>query len=157
MAPYNWKNLLNGSNVMAATYAGTLSDNCERGAKQYICYGGSPAFDQPITVGDVLFLPYSKQQLTRNLKEEADTRRSIERVAGPTVAKKYGPDLLRHEVVHSKQWARYSNAGAYIAAYTAESVRSPSQSGVVAAANRFEEEANLWWGGYLRWGPARAD
>ncbi|MFI6286663.1 RHS repeat-associated core domain-containing protein [Streptomyces sp. NPDC051018] len=152
MVPYNWKNLLNGSNLMAASYAGTLSDGCERGAKQYICYGGSPAVDQPITVGDVLFLPYSKQQLASKLEDEAERRLEIENAAGPKAAKKYGPDLLRHEAVHSKQWARYSNAGQYIAEYTAESIRSKAQSGDPAAANKFEDEANLWWGGYLNWG-----
>lgn len=151
--PFHWNNNLNGANALAVTYEFLASEGCERRALQYVCYGGSPGGDQPMTVGDVHFYPYSKKEFQNRLREEKQAREDIARVAGREAARKYGPDLERHEAVHSEQWARYRNAADYIAAYAGATVRSQWTTGSKWASNRFEVEANLWWGGYVEWQP----
>ncbi|GAA3370524.1 hypothetical protein GCM10020367_17490 [Streptomyces sannanensis] len=77
----------------------------------------------------------------------------IEAQEGKKKADKFGPDLLRHEAVHSEQWAQYGDARACIRDYTRASTSSWWNTDTPWAANKFEVEANLWWGGYLNCGP----
>ncbi|MEV5984020.1 RHS repeat-associated core domain-containing protein [Streptomyces sp. NPDC052051] len=151
----NWNN---GANLLAYTYWLTnSSSNCERGAEQVICYNGSPAGKRPITVGDVLFWPRSKEALQTRLDKEKLAREEIELEAGKETAEQYGPNLLKHEAVHSKQWARYDNAQNYIVDYVRESYSSKREWGDAAVSNKFEVDANIWWGGYVRWQVPRLD
>ncbi|MGW0175385.1 hypothetical protein ACWDUM_16275 [Rhodococcus sp. NPDC003322] len=52
------------------------------------------------------------------------------------------PAMLRHEAVHAEQWARYGLT--FAVRYLAEEIRRPRHR------NRFEIEAGLRDGGYLR-------
>ncbi|MGT2532080.1 RHS repeat domain-containing protein [Streptomyces nojiriensis] len=150
--PFHKMNVVNGSNALAAGYA-TLADSCAKRAAQYVCFGNSPAGNQPITVGDVHFYPGSKSAIADRLTEDASDRAAIEGVAGPAAAAKYGPDLERHEAIHSRQWARYPLSEIFVADYLAQSIKSKLQNGGdPAVGNRFEIEANLWWGRYKTWG-----
>ncbi|MEV4461210.1 RHS repeat-associated core domain-containing protein [Microbispora sp. NPDC049633] len=151
--PFHWGNNFNGANALAVTYEIFASEGCERRALQYVCYGGSPGGDQPMTVGDVHFYPHSKKEFEGRLREEKQARDDIARVAGRETAKKYGPDLERHEAVHSEQWARYRDATQFVAAYGGATWYSQRTTGSKVAANEFEVQANLWWGGYVEWQP----
>ncbi|MGW3059025.1 RHS repeat-associated core domain-containing protein [Streptomyces goshikiensis] len=149
--PFHFMNVLNGSNRLALGYA-YLTDGCSKRAAQYICFGNSPAGGQPITIGDVHFYPGSKGELREALDQERGTRADIAAKDGAAVAEKYGPDLERHEAVHSRQWARYPDAAMFIADYAGpESVKSWLTKGNAWRGNRFEQEANPWWGGYDTW------
>jgi hypothetical protein len=46
-----------------------------------------------------------------------------------------GPDLMRHEAVHSDQYTRFATVGAFVDAYERNQWK-------------YEDEANLYWGGY---------
>ncbi|MEV6866661.1 RHS repeat-associated core domain-containing protein [Streptosporangium subroseum] len=155
--PFHVRNTTNGANMIAAgiqmQLASTpgLHSTCERRPSQYICYGGSPAGDQPITIGDVHFNPHSKAVFKEALDTERKVRNVIASIAGRKVADQYGPDLERHEAVHSEQWARYAQASEFINAYSAASYASTRAGGRTVDNNPFEIEANLWHGGYLSW------
>ena len=150
--PFYWQNNLNGANALAVTYYYSFTrGGCTRGQSQVICYGGSPGGDQPMTVGDVMFYPFSKKVLEDKLGKQKLARESIEKAAGRKTAEKYGPNLLKHEAVHSKQWSKYSSATDFITDYGVEAAKSKWKTGEPWAANSFETEANLWWGGYLKW------
>ncbi len=69
------------------------------------------------------------------------------------MADQYGPNLEKHEAVHSEQWSRYSRATDFLADYAGASIYSKLSVGDPAVSNRFEMDANLWWGSYLRWAP----
>ncbi|MET9592877.1 RHS repeat-associated core domain-containing protein [Streptomyces sp. NPDC006516] len=142
------ENNLNGANAMAISYNAGAGGTCEAGKSQVICYGSSPAGDQPITIGDVLFVPYGKGGLNQRLNDEKSIRNRMEAVKGKKYADNYGPDLLRHEAVHSEQWASYSNAALYATDYGLESAKSQMKTGDPALENNFEKGANLYWGGY---------
>jgi RHS repeat-associated protein len=69
------------------------------------------------------------------------------------------PDILRHEYIHSIQWARYDSEDAFIAAYLPEAISAEILWGLTPKGwrgnctssgcfNSFEKEANLVWGGY---------
>ncbi|WP_426403221.1 RHS repeat-associated core domain-containing protein [Streptomyces sp. R-07] len=153
--PFHAENNANGSNDLAYWLWRMFGNaGCERGTRQVICYEGSPGLDQPATVGDVLFWPSNKKDLQNRLDDEAARRIEITALTGhKSVAEKFGPDILRHEAVHSKQWARYDSPSKYLSDYTRESAGSKWKWNQSAVANSFEEEANLWWGGYLWWTP----
>ena len=67
-------------------------------------------------------------------------------------ADKYGPDLERHEAVHSSS-GRIWDAVSFPTDYAAQSLRSQQETGTPWATNSYEVDANLWWGGYLDWHP----
>ncbi|MEV1174529.1 RHS repeat-associated core domain-containing protein, partial [Nonomuraea sp. NPDC049784] len=153
--PFHWGNNANGANELALVYDATpgwSGNSCERRSRQYVCYGGSPGGDQPMTIGDVLFYPYSKQHFLNRLREEKERREDIARTAGRKTADQYGPDLERHEAVHSQQWT-HMDAASFPTDYAAESAKSMQKTGTPWATNHFEVDANLWWGGYLDWHP----
>ncbi|OEJ22301.1 hypothetical protein BGK67_32555 [Streptomyces subrutilus] len=152
--PYNAGNAVNGANELAAGYA-ALASSCSMRAEQYVCFGHSPAGDQPITVGDVHFYPGNRKLFADRLKTESLTRDRIAEIAGEETAEKFGPDLERHEAVHSRQWAATSNAKDFAVGYLAEAGTSAYKVGTPSHANRFELDANLWWGGYLNWYPTQ--
>ncbi|MEV7526304.1 RHS repeat-associated core domain-containing protein [Streptomyces sp. NPDC091371] len=154
--PYNAGNALNGANEIAAGYAGVAS-SCTMRAEQYVCFGHSPAGDQPITVGDVHFYPGDRADFIERLTNEAERRDRITAVAGKATAEEFGPDLERHEAIHSRQWAAAADAKHFALAYFAEVGMSEYKVGTPAHANRFELGANLWWGGYLKWYPTQVN
>lgn len=149
--PFHKMNVANGANILAHDYA-TFSDSCTKRAAQYLCFGGSPGGDQSMTVGDVHFFPGNKSAFTHKLKGEKEKRAEIEAAEGPEAARKYGPDLERHEAVHSRQWASYPRAELFIANYSIASGKSwwNQPDGDPANGNRFEIGANLYWGGYKK-------
>jgi RHS repeat-associated protein len=152
--PFYWQNNLNGANALAVTYYYSFTrGGCTRGQSQVICYGGSPGGKHPMTVGDVLFYPKSKKGFEDDLDTERRARKAIELAAGRKTAEKYGPNVLKHEAVHSKQWSKYSSATDFITDYGMEAAKSKWKTGEPWAVNSFETEANLWWGGYLAWQP----
>lgn len=154
--PFHWGNNFNGANALAVTYhalPGLSDGSCERRSLQYVCYGGSPGGDQPMTVGDVHFYPYAKKNFKDQLREEKQTRDDIAKVAGRKVADEYGPNIEKHEAVHSQQWSRYRSATDFITDYGVASLHSRMSVGDPAVSNSFEMGANLWWGGYLNWRP----
>ncbi|MFC4591015.1 RHS repeat domain-containing protein [Sphaerisporangium corydalis] len=154
--PFHWGNNANGANALALTFTvlpGFGHMGCERHSRQYVCYGGSPGLDQPMTVGDVLFYPYSKKDYQQRLHDEKQRRDDIAQVAGREVADEFGPDLERHEAVHSRQWANSVSATDFIARYTTAAGVSKRKYGNSAAANKFEVDANLFWGDYTQWAP----
>ncbi|MFE1556091.1 RHS repeat-associated core domain-containing protein [Streptomyces sp. NPDC058734] len=153
--PFNQGNLWNGSNALAATYAWKNSDSCAKRAQQYVCFGASPGGEQPFTMGDVHFYPWSKEDFVTRLKKESERRSDIEAKAGAEVADEFGPDLERHEAVHSKQWARAISVAEMGIGYYSQMGISEYKVGTPAHANKVEEEANLWWGGYLKWYPTQ--
>ncbi|MFD8978423.1 RHS repeat-associated core domain-containing protein [Streptomyces sp. NPDC059564] len=152
--PFNPGNRKNGANDLAYWYA-EYSDSCTKRAQQYVCFGSSPAGDQPLTIGDVHFYPRDKDDFADRLDDEALWREKMLPIAGPETVEKFGPNLERHEGTHSRQWSRSGNAAVFALKYFAEMGVSKYEVGSVAHANRFEEEANLWWGGYLTWYPAQ--
>lgn len=87
------------------------------------------------------------------MQNEKGERSWIESQAGKKAAEKFGPDILKHEAVHSKQWARYDSTAGYLRDCTRESVSSWWDTDTAYGSNKFEQEANLWWGGYATWGP----
>ncbi|MFJ1758122.1 ricin-type beta-trefoil lectin domain protein [Kitasatospora sp. NPDC088134] len=144
-APFGRANELNGADELARVMDN--SETCEVGEKQVICYGGSPGGEQPMTVGDVLFYPGSKEELNTQLANEAETRRQMTEKRGADFTEKYGPDLFRHETVHSEQWSR-EGAILFSANYGMASATSKMATGSPALANKYEIEANLYWGSY---------
>ncbi|WP_377267660.1 RHS repeat-associated core domain-containing protein [Peterkaempfera sp. SMS 1(5)a] len=165
--PFHPANNRNGANNAAQLYAVHYHLTCDRGKLQVICYGSSPGGDQPATVGDVLFWPGDRASLQarRNYDDQVnDTLRAAE---GSAAVKKYGRNLLGHEARHSLQWAKYHSVTAYLVAYAKASTKSYLSDPDVyqrlrdgrvvvlnmapspALNNSFEQDANLYWGGYL--------
>ncbi|MGW1026230.1 RHS repeat-associated core domain-containing protein [Streptomyces sp. NPDC002577] len=148
---YHIENDLNGANAQAIAYNMATGGKCEAKSSQVLCYGSSPGGDQPMTVGDVLFLPHGKNFYygKDGLFEKQKTRRNdLMLLKGKEYADKYGPDLLRHEAVHSDQWARYSSSVDFETDYAFQAAKSQIKTGDPALGNAFEVEANLYWGGY---------
>jgi hypothetical protein len=148
---YHKRNDENGANTQAIAYTMATGGKCEAKSSQVLCYGHSPGGDQPMTVGDVLFLPHGKSYYYKKngfFDQEKDSRDFLTRVHGKNYAEKYGPDLLRHEAVHSEQWARFGSSVDYELAYTAQAAKSKVQYGNNYEGNSYEVEANLYWGGY---------
>ncbi|MFD5619676.1 RHS repeat-associated core domain-containing protein [Streptomyces yangpuensis] len=148
--PFHWMNVVNGSNIAARDYAKFNSDSCTKRAAQYLCFGSTPAAeDRSMTIGDVHFYAFSKSNFSRLLDREVDDRAKIASAHGPAEALAKGPDLERHEAVHSRQWARYPKAEIFAAKYLGyETVRSYWKTGDPSDGNSFEIEANLYWGRY---------
>src|SRR5262249_5110 len=110
--------------------------------------------DRPMTIGDVLIYPGTKQDLDRTLATEADDRDRV----GKTCNKYgkcldpnfFGPDLLGHEAVHSGQWTNDGSVGGFFEDYALESANSLYLCGDLGKCNRFELEANPFKGGYWK-------
>ncbi|WP_169797039.1 RHS repeat-associated core domain-containing protein, partial [Streptacidiphilus griseoplanus] len=171
--PFHAANNRNGANVAAQLYAVHEHLSCERGKLQVICYGSSPGGDQPSTVGDVLFWPGDKASLQARLQYDQSINDELQAADGsnpaygPAYVKKYGRNLLGHEARHSVQWAKYHSVTAYLVAYAKASAKSYLSDRPVyqrlhdgrvfvlnmapspALGNSFEQDANLYWGGYL--------
>lgn len=171
--PFHRGNNLNGANNAAQIYAVHEHLTCERGKLQVICYGSSPGGDQPATVGDVLFWPGDKASLQARLQYDQSINDELwaadgsNPAYGPAYVRKYGRNLLGHEARHSVQWSKYHSVTAYLWAYAKASTKSYLSDPDVyqrlhdgrlavlnmapgpAVNNRFEQDANLYWGGYL--------
>ncbi|MFK4243428.1 fibronectin type III domain-containing protein [Micromonospora chokoriensis] len=141
-------NDLNGSNLVATRVLGGGSW-CDPGFGSRVCYGTSPAGDQPATVGDYFFYGGSESSYRSRLRCEAYKRANIRFGYGRVSADIRGPDLPRHEVIHSDAYARYPSAANFLADYGIQSAYSKLTTGNPYEANRFEKEANLYWGGYF--------
>ncbi|GIL28963.1 RHS repeat domain-containing protein [Actinocatenispora comari] len=141
-------NLTNGSDAYALALASQIHASCFFDKAQIICTGSGSVYSRPITIGDILFYPNSSGDLGRQKKFEAQRRAAIAKKASKRTADIYGPNLLRHEAVHSDQWTHFSSVGQYAAVYYALSLSSLWHCGDAAICNLFEVQANLYWGGY---------
>jgi fibronectin type 3 domain-containing protein len=148
---YNWQNIGNGSNAAAYLLVQKLGLECATSNRQRVCFGFTPApTGQPITIGDYFFFPQSKDRLNRLTACEAEEKGKLARPPYlPRVADEFSQQLLRHESVHTWQTTFFSSYPSFIAAYTAASIASSKVTGNAWQANRFETDANLYWGGYL--------
>ncbi|MFE0463092.1 RHS repeat domain-containing protein [Kitasatospora sp. NPDC058965] len=146
--PFGRMNEVNGVDEAAMKFYHLVgSDGCEVTAKQVVCFGFSPGGDQPMTVGDILFYPQDKAGFEGRLQREADKRQQMKDQWGAAFADKYGPDLLRHEAVHSDQWSAYGFS--FVAAYGGASAASQIKTGSPALGNVFEIQAGLYYGSYV--------
>ncbi|MGW3889531.1 hypothetical protein ACWD69_12680 [Micromonospora chokoriensis] len=100
-------------------------------------------------VGDGFFYGGSESSYRSRLRCEAYKRANIRFGYGRVSADIRGPDLPRHEVIHSDAYARYPSAANFLADYGIQSAYSKLTTGNPYEANRFEKEANLYWGGYF--------
>jgi hypothetical protein len=107
-APTHLTNQTNGSNVFAALWALGHNQHCQADYLQKVCFGPPPAVTgQPITIGAYLFYPGTPAQLELRVAQNTEDRATILRTRGAAISRSQGPDLLRHEAVHSGQWAAY--------------------------------------------------
>ncbi|MBO4205654.1 fibronectin type III domain-containing protein [Micromonospora echinofusca] len=150
--PTRWKNHLNRANLMAGSYAYTKGMSCQNDYKQIVCFGPPPNLTgQPMTVGDYFFYPGNAAGLEIEVAEETMRRAQMRRYYGASIANSKGPDLLRHEAIHSEQWADVSSWGTFAEDYAAQSAYSEATTGSPACNNIYEMQANLFWGGYSRY------
>jgi len=61
----------------------------------------------------------------------------------------FSQQLLRHEAVHTWQTTFFAQYSSFVTAYAIASVASWKATGTVWRANKFETDANLYWGGDL--------
>ncbi|MET8118078.1 fibronectin type III domain-containing protein [Micromonospora sp. NPDC005189] len=148
------RNDFNGSNRIA-TQVLKGGSWCDPGQGSRVCYGRSPGGDQPATVGDYFFYDKDENHYRNALRCEAYKRANIRFDSGRDYADRKGPDLPRHEAVHSDAYARYFFAGNFLADYGIQSALSLKTTGTPYLANNFEKEANLFWGGYVVWSSGR--
>ena len=147
-APSYGMNDINGANNAAWGIA--VGAECAVSFRQKVCFGRSPGFNQPATVGDYAFTPLSKDDLNKRLKCEAVQNASLRYSHGPWAFENVGQNLLRHEQIHSMQEGGFpSFYNLFLPAYIAESVQSLISTGDPALDNAFEINANLYWGNYL--------
>jgi RHS repeat-associated protein len=149
-------NVKNGSNAYALGIAADKHGNCVNGQYQIICYGvASPwSAGHPQTIGDVLLLPWTEDQLTQQLQwEEGDALR-VSNVCSPNGSHCLDPDvfssnLIKHEAAHSEQWTRYDSVGAFATDYFINaSGLSIDYCNDPSTCNAFEVGANPYQGGY---------
>lgn len=148
---YHHQNDENGANEQAIAYNMVTQGTCEARSSQVLCYGSSPAGDRPMTIGDVLFLPHSKSDYNKRggiFDTERDTRQQLAAQYGRKFADTHGPDLLRHEAVHSEQYSHFTSVADFDAAYGAAAAVSQAKYGNGWEGNTFEIQANLYWGSY---------
>ncbi|WP_159041277.1 hypothetical protein [Streptomyces sp. WM4235] len=137
--PFNDGNDENGANDLAFGYA-SLTSGCAARSAQYVRFEHSPGGNQPMTVGDVLFYPGNRHDFTTQLNREWNKREEIKKDWGQGKAAEFGPDLEKHEAIHSHQWASFSSASFFVTAYAVESGRSVVRVGGPwpAHANKYE-------------------
>jgi hypothetical protein len=110
----------NGSNWLASNLiSGKL---CRFGRGQIVCFNSRNTITgQPLTLGDYLLFPGSSGAFNDKLLCEGYKRADIRWGYGRAAADQYGPDILRHEAIHSGQWAGYRTATEFGLAYAAAS------------------------------------
>jgi fibronectin type 3 domain-containing protein len=146
-SPTRWMNNLNGSNGYARLRAN--GHTCRPGLGQTVCFSTTNGLNSHITtVGDYLLYPYSESTFNQRFVCEAYKRADIRYTYGRAIADQYGPNLLRHEAVHSGQWATYPTITSFVFWYVAAVRVSDHQYHNYWEGNSFEINANLYWGGY---------
>jgi fibronectin type 3 domain-containing protein len=149
-APNRKINTLNGANAIARAWILKVGITCRPDVRQTVCFGPPPSIKgNPITIGDYMFTPRSPASFDNMLVSDARLRFGLRLSHNLNYAVTRGPDLLRHEAVHSEQWADAPMAQLFITAYVAASAESLVRTGNEWCANRFETAANLYWGKYL--------
>ncbi|HEX8868678.1 MAG TPA: fibronectin type III domain-containing protein, partial [Lentzea sp.] len=150
-SPTYGSNASNGANGHAILAAINLE--CDNSFRQKICFGWSVGGDQPSTIGDYFFYPYSRADLNKWIRCEAYQNMYLRQRSGAGVVNAFGQDLLRHEAIHSMQEGGYPPVVGFplfVAAYIGESARSKLQTGEPWKNNAFEIQAGLERGGYQR-------
>lgn len=120
--------------------------NCKWTDQQIVCFNTDLTMGQtrPMTVGDFLGYPGGEGLWDWQAKCEAQERAGLARLLGAATALEKGPDLQKHEVVHSRQWAQWGLE--FAAMYGAAEILA-RRSGTK---NKFEIAANLYHGSYWR-------
>jgi hypothetical protein len=144
-------NELLGNNLLAKEALEHWGGQCEQGAKQIICVGVRTPNGRPMTIGDYLLYPNSRQKLDEQLAREKDLRAQM-RFRGID-ASTYGPDLLEHEARHSDQWQHFPPP-VFLFMYFWGSIGSFLSTGDDGDGNPWEIGANPYKGGYWKYGPA---
>jgi hypothetical protein len=135
----------NNANGMALIFARQGGSDCDATKYQRICFNsrGFWLADQPMTVGDFLIYPWSRDHFETRLRCESIKRSDIRKEWWPVpihYLEPFFPRLEEHEMIHSKQWAEYRSYSTFVAAYlAAEAWPGP---------NNFEVGAGLYAGGY---------
>jgi fibronectin type 3 domain-containing protein len=146
------RNIFNGSNTYAGLWALARGMRCVPDYQQTVCFGAGPgAGDHPMTIGDYLFYPHSQTVLedtvARNTRDTAQMRMDY----GWSISDSRGPNLLRHEAVHSEQYADSLTVANFFKAYAGATAASIAAGKGPACANYLEVRANLWWGEYMHY------
>jgi RHS repeat-associated protein len=144
------KNLKNTSTLAGIQYAESHgASDCQRsGQGQIICWDVDTPTGKVTTIGDVVLYPHDRKTFNTRQAEQKNKREELAKKYGAWYADNYGPDLLRHEAVHSEQFTRYEMPGDYVNDYLLASAWSFLNYGNAWEGNKFEVEANLYWGAY---------
>ncbi len=147
-SPLRPGNIANGNNDLAMAMALAGGGTCKPAFKQMICFNTKTLNGRPMTVGDYLLYPWSEADLNGALNAEAAKRKEL--YDKGINADVYGPDLLRHEAVHSDQWQN-NTPETFLSQYWAGTGWSwfTTPDGDDGVENPWEKEANLYHGGYL--------
>ena len=143
-------NSWNGGNVLAGSMVRSLGLFCDTAVQQHVCFKGPGT--RPFTIGDYFFFPYSRTDLNKLVKCEADQRIWLRKHYNGYIAANRGYDLLQHEGFHTWHAARYSLYAMFAADYQAArlaSLLTPPYDDF--SHNAFEVVANLWHGHYVKY------
>ena len=119
---------------------------CKTSSRQIVCFNTDLTNHQqrPMTLGDFLGYPWGEGTWDYQLKCDAQDAAGLAQLRGSAAGIQYGPHLPQHEAVHSEQWARWGWK-TFAAMYGAAQLIANKYGGP----NKFEVDANLWWGGYV--------
>lgn len=106
-----------------------------------------------MTIGDFLFTggAGTKKAWEKRLGDERRVRENMRATLGPEAVKLYGPDVERHEAVHTRQWGDSYLALGFVVSYSYASLISKRKYGNNWEGNVFEMQAGLYAGGYKTW------
>ncbi|WP_109507529.1 fibronectin type III domain-containing protein [Nocardioides speluncae] len=141
---WHWMNGINGSNKAAAIR--TAGKTCRDGVYQRVCFNSRTTIPNTssMTVGDYWLYPgWTEYTYITELRCEAFRRANLRHERGPDFAFRYGPMLIEHEAIHSRQWAEEWDMWFYVYKYQQEAKKSGD-----GTKNAFEIRANLYWGDY---------
>ncbi|GAA3544140.1 fibronectin type III domain-containing protein [Kribbella ginsengisoli] len=134
----------NGAPNLAAKLA-TRGKTCKNSNEMVICFNIDLSAGQkrPLTLGDYLGYPGSESDFNFQIRCEALRTAGLADARGTAVAQAQGRRLLKHEYIHTTQWAKYGIG--FGALYEAAGLAAWKQG----LPNPFESQANLYWGGYV--------
>lgn len=131
-----------GPNALARDL--TSGRTCKSAGLQIVCFNTDLSNHQmrPLTMGDYLGYPSSESWFDLKIRCEALDAAEIATKYGYAVGQQFGPRLLKHEAVHSEQWA--SHGLAFGGLYGLAEVYARAHGYI----NNYEILANVFWGGY---------
>ena len=142
-----WQNDYNKANSLALSVIAARRLPCSTGLRQVVCFGWGIG-TRPVTYGDYLFYPFSKNDLNNLTACEARQHQQLSATHDFYTVNQKGYNLLAHEGTHTVQMAGYGDFGTYAKYYGAGAVASWALYQNDWQGNPFEINANLWWGHY---------